>query len=127
MAMPTGVALSTSLTLSTPPGAELKSTRDDTSVPTAPDGAPASSATVEPTGVLVASRTGASLTAMPVTDLDPVIAAATPSLTLVAIVKLPLKFAAGLKVTPASSALTSAIAPDAVHTPALKVDVTAPE
>ena len=39
------------------------------------------------------------------------IAGATPSLTLVAIEKLPLKLAAGVSVTPASSALTSAIAP----------------
>ena len=54
---------------------------------------------------------------MPVNALLPVIAGATPSLTLVAIVKLPLKFGAGVKVTPASSALTSAIAPEAVQTP----------
>ena len=47
----------------------------------------------------------------------PVMAGAAPSLTLVAIVKLPLKFEAGENVTPASSALTSAIAPEAVHTP----------
>ena len=47
----------------------------------------------------------------------PVMAGATPSLTLVAIVKLPLKFAAGVNVTPASSALTSASAPEAVQTP----------
>ena len=60
---------------------------------------------------------GASFTAMPVMVLLPVIAAATPSLTLVAIVKLLLKFAAGVKVTPASKVLTSAIAPLAVHTP----------
>src|SRR5438477_196586 len=38
--------------------------------------------------------------------LTPVIAGATPSLTLVAMVKLLLKFRAGLKVTPASKALT---------------------
>jgi hypothetical protein len=36
----------------------------------------------------------------------PVMAGATPSLTLVAIEKLPLKFAAGVNVTHASSALT---------------------
>src|SRR5438128_506373 len=61
-------------------------------------------------------------------DLTPVIAGATPSLTLVAMVKLLLKFRAGLKVTPASKVLTSAIAPLALHTPvpALFVDVTAP-
>src|SRR5438477_525583 len=45
------------------------------------------------------------------------IAGATPSLTLVAMVKLLLKFRAGLKVTPASKVLTSAIAPLALHTP----------
>src|SRR5437660_6986019 len=49
--------------------------------------------------------------------LTPVIAGATPSLMLVAIVKLLLKFRAGLKVTPASKALTSAMAPLALHTP----------
>ena len=49
--------------------------------------------------------------------LLPVIAGATPSLTLVAIEKLPLKFAAGVSVSPASSALTLAIAPEAVQTP----------
>ena len=54
---------------------------------------------------------------MPVKALLPVIAGATPSLTLVAIEKLPLKFAAGVSVSPASSALTLAIAPEAVHTP----------
>src|SRR5438094_10272856 len=43
--------------------------------------------------------------------LTSVIAGATPSLTLVAMVKLLLKFRAGLKVTPASKALTSAMAP----------------
>jgi len=53
----------------------------------------------------------------------------TPSLTFVAIVKFELKPAAGTYDTPASSALTLAIAPDAVHTPvpALYVDVTAPD
>ena len=54
---------------------------------------------------------------MPVNALVPVMAGATPSLTLVAIEKLPLKFAVGVNVTPASSALTSAIAPEAVQTP----------
>ena len=61
--------------------------------------------------------TGAAFTAVPVNALVPVMAGATPSLTLVAIEKLPLKFAAGVNVTPASSALTSAIAPEAVQTP----------
>src|SRR5438874_806143 len=49
------------------------------------------------------------------------------SLTMVAIETLLLKFRAGLNVTPASRALTSATAPEAVHTPPLKVDVTAPD
>ncbi len=46
-----------------------------------------------------------------------------------AIVKFALKFAAGVNVTPASSAFTSAFAPAAVHTPvpALYVEVTDPE
>ena len=43
--------------------------------------------------------------------------------------KLPLKFSAGVKVSPASRTFTSAIAPLALHTPvaALYVEVTAPE
>ena len=41
-----------------------------------------------------------SLTAVPVIALLPVIAGATPSLTLVAMVKLPLKLAAGVNVSP---------------------------
>ena len=62
---------------------------------------------------------GASFTAVPVIVLLPVTAAATPSLTLVAIVKLALKLSAGVKVSPASNVLTSAIAPLALHTPAV--------
>ena len=61
--------------------------------------------------------TATSLTAVPVMDLEPVTAGATPSLTLVAMVKLPLKLAVGVKVTPARSVLTSAMAPVALHTP----------
>ena len=66
---------------------------------------------------------------MPVIALEPVIGAATPSLTLVAMLKFELKFADGVNTTPASSVLTFAIAPDALQTPvaALYVDVTAPE
>ena len=45
---------------------------------------------------------GASLTAVPVKALFPVIAAATPSLTLVATVKLPLKLGAGERSPPAA-------------------------
>ena len=59
---------------------------------------------------------GASLTAVPVIALLPV-TARLPSLTLVAIVKLLLKLAVGVKVNAASSALTSAVAPLALHTP----------
>src|SRR5438105_11458469 len=72
---------------------------------------------------------GAYSLALPVALPISVIAGATPSLTLVAIVKLLLKFRAGLKVTPASKALTSAMAPLALHTPVpgLEVEVTAPE
>ena len=61
--------------------------------------------------------TGASFTAVPVITLLPVTAGATPSDTDVAMVKLELKFAAGLKVTAASRALTLATAPLAAHTP----------
>ena len=50
-------------------------------------------------------------------DFVPVTAAATPSLTLVAIVKLLLKFAAGVNVNAASNVLTSAMAPLADQTP----------
>src|SRR5262245_17799497 len=73
--------------------------------------------------------TGASLTATPVIDLVPVTAGATPSLTLVAIVKLPLKSWVGVQVSPASNALTFATGPLAVHTPVptTYVDVTEPD
>ena len=56
------------------------------------------------------------MTAMPVMALLP-LTDRLPSLTLVAIVKLLLKFSVGVKVSPASSVLTSAIAPLAVQTP----------
>ena len=74
------------------------------------------------------SNTGASLTGIPVTGFAPV-TESDPSLTLVAIVKLAFTFNAGMNVTPASKLFTSAIAPDAVHTPvpALYVEVTAPD
>ena len=87
------------------------------------------SATVTPLGLVAPSRTrpmlglgavlsaGALLTAMPVIDFVPVTAAATPSLTLVAMVKLLLKFAAGVNVNAASNVLTSAMAPLADQTP----------
>ena len=60
---------------------------------------------------------GASLTAMPVITLLPVMAGATPSLTLVAIVEAAVEVRRRRKRQPASSALTSAIAPEAVQTP----------
>ena len=71
---------------------------------------------------------GASFTAVPVNDLLPV-TVFTPSDTLVAIVKLPLALAAGVKVKPANNAFTSAVAPLALHTPvlALYVEVTLPD
>ena len=116
-AMPSSAPVSTSLTLSTWPAGLAKSTRLETRVPTAPEGAPASSATVASAGDWLAFSTGASLTAVPVKFLVPVRAGATPSLTLVAMLKLPLKLAVGVKVTPASRALTSAMAPEALHTP----------
>ena len=62
---------------------------------------------------------GKSLTAMPLTVLIPITAGATPSETLVAIVKLLLKLALGVKVTPASKVFTLAVAPLAVQTPVL--------
>jgi hypothetical protein len=116
-AMPSSALLSTSPTLSTSPEGLAKSTRLETSVPTAPEGAPGSSATVASAGDLLASSTGASLTGVPVKLLVPVMASATPSLTLVATVKSALKLVAGVKVTPASSVLTSAMAPEAVQRP----------
>src|SRR5438105_1876570 len=72
---------------------------------------------------------GEALTATPVIALVPVIDAATPSVRLVAMLKALLKSVAGTNVTPASSALTLAIAPAAVHTPVapLYVEVTLPE
>ncbi len=75
------------------------------------------------------TATGASFTGVPVIALLPVTGAATPSLTLVAMVKLPLKLTVGVKVSPASKVFTSAMVPDAVHTPvpALYVEVTAPD
>ena len=62
------------------------------------------------------TTTGASLTGVPVTALEPVTDRA-PSDTLVAIVKFALKLRAGTKLTPARRVLTSAIAPDAVQMP----------
>src|SRR5688572_18417970 len=59
--------------------------------------------------------------------LVPLVGAEKPSVMEVAMVKLLLKFSAGVKVTAASSALTPAIAPLAVHTPPTKVEVTPPE
>ena len=56
----------------------------------------------------------------------PVIARATPSLTLVAMLKALLKFTAGVKVRPASKVFTFASTPLAVQTPAVNVEVTVP-
>ncbi len=60
---------------------------------------------------------GASLTATPLKLLLPVTGAATPSDTLVATVKLPLKLSAGVKVSAANRVLRLVMAPLAVHTP----------
>ena len=60
-AIPVRAPASGSLTLSTWPAGLAKSTRLDTRVPTAPEGAPASSATGSRAGLLPASRVGALL------------------------------------------------------------------
>jgi hypothetical protein len=93
---------------------------------------PAVKANVVSSSVLTAlgaASVGASSTGVPVIAFEPVTSAAIPSLTLVAIVKPALKFGAGVNVTPASSTLTSAIGPLAVHTPVPPVytDVTVPD
>ena len=54
----------------------------------------------------------------------PVMAGASPSLTLVAIEKEPPKPAAGWNETPAKRAFTAAMAPLALHTPSLKLELT---
>ena len=71
-------------------------------------------------------KTGTSFTAVPVKFLIPVIGDAVPSEILVLTVKLLLKSCVGVKITPASNVLTSAVAPVAVQIPVLetKVDVT---
>jgi hypothetical protein len=75
---------------------------------------------------LLASKTGASFIEIPVIAFRPLIESA-PSEIFVVIVKLELKLLVGVNLTPASNALTSAIAPLAVHTPVpvLYVEVTA--
>ena len=57
------------------------------------------------------------MTALPVMALLPVMVSA-PSSTLVAMLKSALKFRAGVKLRPASKALTSASVPLALQTPA---------
>src|SRR5262245_29630767 len=57
--MPSWAPVSTSVTLSTWPAGDAKSTRLETRAPTAPDGPPGSSASVPRLGVLDGSRTGA--------------------------------------------------------------------
>src|SRR6185312_16247427 len=61
IATPSSAPASGSVTLSTCPAGLAKSTRLDTRVPTAPDGAPASSLTAFNVGLLALSRTGAVL------------------------------------------------------------------
>jgi len=63
-AMPSSATESASVTLSSWPAGTAKSTRLDTSVPTAPTGAPASSLIVTNVGLLPASSTGALLVAV---------------------------------------------------------------
>ncbi len=62
-ALPVRAPLSASLTLSTCPAGVAKSTRLDTRLPTAPDGAPASSTVVASAGLFEASSVGAVLAA----------------------------------------------------------------
>src|SRR5438046_2782086 len=62
--MPRRAPESGSVTLSTWPAGAAKSTRFDTGVPAAPEGTPASSFSAVSAGLLVLSRTGASLTAV---------------------------------------------------------------
>src|ERR1043165_749305 len=69
---------------------------------------------------------GPSLTAVPVMGLLPTIADATLSVTLVRMLKFALKLVAGVNVTRPRRTLTSAMGPDAVHTPALNDDVAPP-
>ena len=66
-AIPVTAPLSASVTLSSPPAGGLRSTRLETSVPTAPTGAPASSFSAASTGVAALLRTGASFTAVTLT------------------------------------------------------------
>src|SRR4051812_37120658 len=81
-AMPSSGAESTSVTLSTWPDGEAKSTRADTGVPTAPTGGPASSFSAVRTGNFDASSTGASLTALTVMETVAAAESIVPSLTV---------------------------------------------
>ena len=76
-------------------------------------------------GAIIVSFVGDVL--MPVIGLLPVMGAATPSLTAVLMLKALSKSGAGVKVKAANKVLMSAQAPLAVHTPAAKLDVTAPD
>src|SRR4051794_13978599 len=62
--MPVRGLASTSLTLSRPPAGGVRAASAETSVPTGPAGAPASSLSALRAGLLVASSSGASLTAV---------------------------------------------------------------
>ena len=66
-AIPVTAPLSASVTLSSPLAGGLRSTRLETSVPTAPTGAPASSFSAASTGVAALLRTGASFTGVTLT------------------------------------------------------------
>ena len=104
-AIPSNAPLSTSLTLSTCPAGEAKSTRAETSVPTAPEGAPESSFWAVKAGLLVLSNTGASLTALTVmvatTVLPPRPASPLAVEAWTVKLPLPLKLAVGVNLSPA--------------------------
>ncbi len=103
--MPSSAPLSTSVTLSTCPAGEAKSTKLETSVPTAPDGAPESSFCAVSVGLLLLSSTGASFTALTVMVAAAVLPPrpASPLAVEAWTVKLPLplKFAVGVNLSPA--------------------------
>ena len=104
-AMPSSAPLSTSVTLSTCPAGDAKSTSVDTSVPTAPDRCAESSPWAVSVGLLLLANTGASLTALTVIVASTVLPPrpASPLEVEACIVKLPLplKLAVGVNFSPA--------------------------
>ncbi len=93
------------MTLSTCPAGDAKSTKLETSVPTAPDGAPASSYWAVSVGLLLLSSTGASFTALTVmvatTVSPPKPASPLEVEAWTAKLPLPLKSAVGVNFSPA--------------------------